>query len=129
LSSVAVFLTKSGNPALTASVSRAINLSELQKAEGGRDLRFNLQTVPHVPVRFSLGAAGYRENKAMMAPNQLGYFQACHSRRQRIERKAQAEQQIFQLLGHMWRGIFFAASCGFRELVGGCGPVTVLPSI
>jgi hypothetical protein len=103
LSSVAVFLTKSGNPALTASISRAINLSELQKAQGGRDLRqFNLQTVPHVPVRFSLGATGYRENKAMMAPNQLGYFQACHSRKQRIERKAQAEQQIFQLLDHMW---------------------------
>ena len=58
-----------------------------------------------------------------MAPNQLGYFQACHSRRQRIERKAQAEQQIFQLLGHMWRGIFFAASCGFRELAGGRGRV------
>jgi hypothetical protein len=103
LSSVAVFLTKSGNPALTASISRAINLSELQKAEGGRDLRqFNLRTVPHVPVRFSLGAAGYRENKAMMATNQLGYFQACPPRRQRIERKAQAEQQIFQLLDHMW---------------------------
>jgi hypothetical protein len=100
---VAVFLTKSGNPALTASISRAINLSELQKANGGRDLRqFNLQTVPHVPVRFSLGAAGYRENKAMMAPNQLGYFQACPSGRQRIERKAQAEHKSSNLLDHMW---------------------------
>ena len=32
-------------------------------------------------------------------------------------------------LGHMWRGIFFAASCGFRGLAGGRGRVRVVPSI